>query len=121
MTSRPNTGSNIEVTILQTFNRETGKILGFLMVCRLYIRIKIRDISVKEQVQQVLLYMQEVSVNIWKKNIMKDLESENLSYTTVGEFLANLKSEFGEGDDEMMKVAKLKKLKQESKTIEEFV
>jgi len=50
MTSRPNTGSNIEVTILQTFNRETGKILGFLMVCRLYIRIKIRDISVKEQV-----------------------------------------------------------------------
>jgi len=27
---------------------------------------------------------------------MKDLESENLSYTTVEEFLANLKSEFGE-------------------------
>ena len=54
--------------------------------------------------------MQKVSVNIWKDNIMKDLESENLSYTTVGEFLANLKSEFGEGDDEMIKVAKLKKL-----------
>ena len=34
----------------------------------------------------------------------------NLSYITVGEFLANLKSEFGEGNDEMIKVAKLKKL-----------
>jgi len=47
MASRPK--SNIEVTMLQTFNREIGKILGFLMVCRLYIRIKIRDISVEEQ------------------------------------------------------------------------
>ena len=26
--SRPNTGSNIEVTKLKTFNRETGKVLG---------------------------------------------------------------------------------------------
>jgi len=41
---------------------------------------------------------------------MKDLESENLSYITVGEFLANLKSEFDEGDDEIIKVAELKKL-----------
>ena len=41
---------------------------------------------------------------------MKDLESENLSYTTVEEFLANLKSEFGEWDDEMIKVAEMKKL-----------
>jgi len=50
MASRLNTGSNIEVTMLQMFNKETGKILGFLIVCRLYIRIKIRDISVEEQV-----------------------------------------------------------------------
>ena len=33
MASRINTRSNIEVTMLQKFNRETGKILGFLMVC----------------------------------------------------------------------------------------
>jgi len=32
-----------------------------------------------------------------------------------------LKKEFNGGDDEMMKVAELKKVKQESKTIEKFV
>jgi len=42
---------------------------------------------------------------------MEDLESGNLSYTTVREFLANLKSKFSEGDDKIIKVAELKKVK----------
>ena len=37
----------------------------------------------------------------------------------IEEFLANLK-EFGGKDNEIMKVAELKKVKQESRTIEEF-
>jgi len=41
---------------------------------------------------------------------MEDLESGNLSYITVEEFLADLKKEFGRGDNEIMKVAKLKKV-----------
>ena len=47
---------------------------------------------------------------IWKENIIKDLESRNLSYAIIGEFLSDLKQEFSGGDDEMMKVAKLKKI-----------
>jgi len=42
---------------------------------------------------------------------MKDLERENLSYTTVGEFLSDLKKEFGGGDNKTIKVAELKKVK----------
>ena len=42
---------------------------------------------------------------------MEDLESGNLSYTTVRKFLANLKSKFSEGDDKIIKVAELKKVK----------
>jgi len=57
-----------------------------------------------------LLYIQQVSVDIWKENILKDLESGNLSYTIVREFLANLKSEFSEGDNKIIKVAELKKV-----------
>jgi len=38
----------------------------------------------------------------------------------IEEFLANLK-EFGGKDNEIMKVAELKKVKQESRTIEEFI
>jgi len=44
-----------------------------------------------------------------------------LEYATVGEFLVDLKREFGKRDDETMKVTKLKKIKQGNRTIEEFV
>jgi len=41
---------------------------------------------------------------------MKDLKSNSLSYTIVGEFLLDLKKEFGGGNDEILKVAELKKI-----------
>ena len=52
---------------------------------------------------------------------MEDLESGNLSYATVEEFLSDLKQEFSGGDGEMMKVAELKKIEQGSRTMKEFV
>jgi len=34
----------------QMFNRKISRVLGFLTVCKLYIRINIRDVAVKEQI-----------------------------------------------------------------------
>jgi len=44
-----------------------------------------------------------------------------LEYETVGEFLVNIRKEFREGDEELVKIAELKRLEQREKTIEEFV
>ena len=52
---------------------------------------------------------------------MEDLEGGILEYETVGEFLDNLKKEFGEGDEESVKVVELKRMEQRGKTIEKFV
>ena len=41
---------------------------------------------------------------------MEDLEGGLLEYETVGELLADIKKEFGEGDKESAKVAELKKV-----------
>jgi len=49
--SQPNTRLNIEVTKLQIFNEEASKVLEFLTACRLYIRIRMRDVLVEKQVQ----------------------------------------------------------------------
>ena len=49
------------------------------------------------------------------------MESENLEYKTVKEFLTDLKKEFREGDEEIIQVIELKKLEQGGKTIKEFV
>ena len=43
-----NTRSNIKVTKPQTFNKKISKVLGFLMTYRLYIRMKMRNMLVKE-------------------------------------------------------------------------
>jgi len=53
--------------------------------------------------------------------MLEDLERGLLKYETIGESLADIRKEFGRGDEEMVKVAELKRLEQEEKTIEEFV
>ena len=60
-------------------------------------------------------------MDIWKENILEDLEKELLKYETAGEFLADIRKEFEGGDKETVKVVELKRIEQEGKTIEEFV
>ena len=82
---------------LPTFSRKTSKVSGFLIVCRLFIRIKMRN------------------------DLIEDLESGSLSYTIIGEFLSDLKKKFGREDNKTIKVAELKKVEQGGKIIEDFV
>ena len=47
---------------------------------------------------------------IWKENILENLETGILKFKTVGEFLKEIKKKFGEGDKESVKVVELKKV-----------
>ena len=83
--------------------------------------MKMREAAVEEQIQWVLLYMQRGSVDVWKENILEDLEAGLLEYETVGEFLAEIKNKFRGGDEESLKIAELKRIEQGSRMMEEFV
>ena len=48
----------------------------------------------EEQIQWVLSYVWGGSVDVWKKNVLEDLEIGILEYKTVGEFLTNIRKEF---------------------------
>ena len=62
--SKSNIRSNVDVAKLPIFNGEAEKIADFLIACKLFIKIKIRDVVVKEQIQWVLLYMQGESADV---------------------------------------------------------
>jgi len=83
--------------------------------------MRMRGILVEEQIQWVLLYVQGGSADIWKENILENLEGRLLEYENIGEFLADIRKEFGGKDKESVKVAELRKLEQRGKTMEEFV
>jgi len=68
-----------------------------------------------------LSYVQEGSADIWKENVLEDLEEGILEYETVGEFFADIKKEFGGRDEEAVKAAELRRIEQEGRTMKEYV
>ena len=106
---------------LQIFDGMSSKIAGFILACKLYVRMNLKEESVEGQMQWILSYVQRGSVDVWKENVMEELEAVELEYKSVEEFLTSLKKEFGGGEEELVKAAELRKLEQGGKTMEEFV
>ena len=63
------------------------------------------------------MYVQGGSADVWKENMMEELESVEVEYELVEEFLTSLKKEFGGGEEESMKVVELRMME---KFVQEF-
>ena len=63
----------------------------------------------------MLSYVQGELADVQKENILEDLEEGLLEYENIGEFLVDIRKEFGGGDKESVKVAKLRRLEQGEK------
>jgi len=52
---------------------------------------------------------------------MEELETGEIEFESAGEFLVEIRKEFGGGDKELVKIAELKKIEQGGRTMEEFI
>jgi len=114
-------GSHMEMAKPAIFNGEAGKVGGFVTACRSYLKMKMREGTVEEQVIWVLLYVQGGSADIWKENVMEELEAGEMEYESIEEFFTSMKKEFGGGEEEATKAAELRWLEQGGRSMEEFV
>ena len=110
-----------EVAKPQIFDGPPSKVSGFMGACRIYIKIRLREVLVEAQINWVLSFVQGGSADIWKENMLEELETGEIEFESIGEFLAEIRREFGGGDEKSVKVAELKKIEQGGRTMEEFV
>jgi len=56
--------SHMEMAKPAIFNGETGKVGGFVTACRSYLKMKMREHTMEEQILWVLSYVQGESVDV---------------------------------------------------------
>ena len=59
-----NIGPNMEIAKPPVFNGKVGRVEGFITAYRLYLRMKMREATVEEQIQWILLHIQRGSVDV---------------------------------------------------------
>jgi len=101
----------------------SSKVAGFITACKLYIyiRMRVREELVEGQIQWILSYVKEGTADVWKENVIEELEAGEVEYEIAEEFLLNLKKEFGGGEEESVKAVELRKLEQGERMMEEFI
>lgn len=92
---KPSNGFQVKMAIPSLFDEEARKVGEFIMVCKLYLKVKEK----------------------WK--YIGEFESKNTRVWNSGRIFRRNKKEFGDGDKELKEIAELKKLEQDQQTIDE--
>jgi len=87
----------------------------------LYTKARLGGVDNKGKISWVLSYIQRGVAEVWKNNILEEIEKGMSEVETMKELFEKMREEFREFDKESRKVDKLRLLVQGSRTCNKFV
>ena len=109
------------LVVSPTFNGSREKVVGFINACHLYTSATLEGVDNKGRISWVLSYVQGGVAEIWKDNILDEIEKGTSEVETMEELFEKMKEEFGEFGEESRKADKLRLLVQGSRTCNKYV
>jgi len=110
-----------EVTSPPKFDGSREPLMGFVNACCLYTKARLEGVDNRGRISWVLSYMQGGVAEVWKDNILEEIEKGTLEVETMEELFKKIREEFWEFDKESRKVNKLRLLVQGSRTCNKYV
>ena len=89
------------------FNGSREAVVGFVNACCLYAKARLGGVDSKGKISWVLSYMQGGMAEVWKDNVLEEIEKWMLEVETMEKLFEKMREEFGEFDEERMKVDEL--------------
>ena len=89
--------------------------------CHLYAEARLGGVDNKRKISWVLSYMQGGVAEVWKDNILEEINKGTSEVETMEELFEKMREKFGEFDKESRKIDELRLLVQGSRTCDEYV
>ena len=110
-----------ELTAPPKFNGSREVVVGFVNACRLYAEARLGGVDDKGNISWVLSYVQGGVAEVWKNNVLEEINKGTLEVETMEELFEKMREEFGEFNEESRKVDKLRLLVQGSRTCGKYM
>jgi len=109
-----------EVAAPPKFDGSREVVMGFINACRLYAEARLEGVNEKEKISWVLSYVQGRAAEVWKDNVLDEIEKGS-EVSTMKELFEKIMEEFGEFDEESRKSDELRLLVQGPRTCDEYM
>jgi len=110
-----------EVTAPSKFNGSREAVVGFVNTCHLYTKAMLGGVDNKEKISWVFSYIQGGVAEVWKDNILDEIEKGTSEVETMEELFEKIREEFGEFDEKSRKADELRLLVQGPRTYNKYV
>jgi len=111
----------LEVTTPPKFDRKREEVIGFVNACHLYAKVRLEGVDKKGKISWVLFYVQGGVAEVWKDNVLDEIEKGMSEVDIMDDLFEKIREEFGKFNEKSRKVDELRLLVLGPRTCDEYV